>query len=167
MGKLADILAGVKLFFMCLFNKVYSALKRRAGFVDLGIDAVIEGAIVWSDGGSADGDVSMFLHVDPPYTPFLYYKGNMTKPPEGEWGDMMIEVTPCEQPALKAQIDQIHALLMVGQKPRVRVKGRWVYDGVHIPNTSMFWQVLKALWGHPPVDGAWTELHPVQKIELL
>ena len=137
--------------------------------MDLGLNVEATGYITWTDGGSSDGDVSMTLHVDDDCRPLLVFNGRdtHTDSPGGGPGDMMIEVTPCEQWKLRDALATIKDRLAKGDHPYVRVKGRWVYDGVEAHGIH-----LKTIWaaivGAPPdLTGGWTEIHPVTDIEFL
>jgi len=155
-------------WFKCLFGRIVFAAKHRAGFIDMGLDVEFTGLAVHQDGGNnEDGDWCFEVVPDSEWA-WLVRFGNRETAALGRYvGALECEVMPCQREALLPALLELKQRLTAGQLVRVRVAGRWGYDGVH-DNQPEWLQVLYALWGHGPdaVNG-WLEVHPVTKLEIL
>ena len=156
---------------MCPIGSIILYGKRRCGFLDLGKNVEVVGTVVGVDPGGGDGDVCFNVITEPGYEWLRFYKGRDTT--EGTPGTIHCEFMPCSQfgevyKKCTEVIDKYNA----GQKVRVRIKGRWSYDGVHTNNWKTDGLTFKEVWacllghGTNEQDG-WTEIHEAKEIEIL
>lgn len=137
--------------------------KHRAGFLDLGRDAVVRGTIVKIDSQtSPDGDFCFSIEPDPGYRwAVTAFGGRLTTEDERFPGTLHCEVSPWT----RHLVDNVLPKLALGT--RVEVAGRWGYDGVHT-HAPLWLDILRAIPGHAPdMAGGWCEIHPVTVIHVL
>lgn len=136
--------------------------KRRTGFLDLGRDVVATGTVIRVDEPGTDGDGNFDVQLDVAQDWLITgFGGRLTACPPVTEPSLHCEVEPWAPAALQ----NAFAALRVGD--RVRVAGRWGFDGVHT-GRSMPVEILLALLRHEPnVHEGWFELHPVTALEQL
>lgn len=142
-----------------LFWKVVFWWKKRTGFVDLGQDIEVTGVVMWSDfGKNPDGDFTMHVKLDPQYERYIRLGDRLTSADEAFPATLHCELAPW------VEVKGVEGL-KVGD--RVRVKGRWGFDGVHTGH-SEFVEVLYALVRHQPnMKDGWFEIHPIAELEII
>lgn len=160
-------LAKIKSFFVTVFVFTFWKMvwwwKHQTGFMDLGKDVTVEGVVVWTDyGKNPDGDFTFNLKMDAAFAWANNAFGRQTSEDPANYPDTIhCEIPPWGRSALAQGLAQIRP------GARVRVTGRWGFDGVHT-GRSEFVEVLYALWRHQPnVGQGWCEIHPVTAIEFL
>lgn len=136
--------------------------KRQTGFLDLKEVVEATGTILWTDkdAGNPDGDVTFHLKLDPGQERLITAFGGRLTSADPEFPETLhCEVAPWTRDKFNLDVIKVGA--------RVRVAGRWGFDGVHTGHNE-FVDVLLALWRHQPnvIDG-WFEIHPVEKLEAL
>jgi hypothetical protein len=145
------------------FWKMVFWWKKKTGFMDLGKDIEVTGTVLWTDAGiNADGDFCMNVKLDPEFAWANHAFGRQTSEDPSHYPDTL----HCEiVPWTSAQFAAVEKKIKAGV--RVRVAGRWGFDGVHTDRPE--WQeVFYALWRHQPnVLEGWCEIHPVTKLEVL
>lgn len=157
---------------MCPIGALILRGKRRCGFLDLGKDVTVVGNVTAFDPGGGDGDVCFNVKVEQGYEYLLQYKGRDTSE-SGKPGELHCEFMPCSQfGAIKKKLDEVIALCQQGHQPRVRIAGRWSYDGVHTTNWAQDGLTFKEVWaclmGHAADEAnGWTEIHPATDIAIL
>ena len=134
--------------------------KRRTGWIDLCEVVTATGVVVGIDAPGADGDGSFDITVDDDQRRLITgFGGRITTADPALYPSLHCEVEPWASDALRAAF----TTLEVGD--RVRVTGRWGFDGVHT-GQSLWLEVLLALVRHAPnVRDGWFEIHPVESIE--
>jgi len=146
--------------FAWTFWKVVFWYKHKTGFMDLGHDIEVIGTVQWTDGGiNGDGDFTFNLKLDPDYSWANYAFGRHTSEDPLLYPDTIhCEITPWMR-------DSFTTLDSIKPGQRLRVAGRWGFDGVHVGKAEWI-EVVYALWRHQPniIDG-WCEIHPVTKVE--
>jgi hypothetical protein len=152
----------------CASSHVVFEQKKRCGFVDMGELVTVEGLVIKTK-IHTDGDSSINIRVDPGYERLLEYQGRKTR------NYLHVEFMPCEreyvdvEPILAKVRKHYEDSKAAGVKPtmRVRVTGRWAYDGVDHRGK---WrdQLGNCLGGRgPDPDVGWTEIHPAYTVEIL
>lgn len=139
-----------------LWWRLVWVMKHRGGYVDLGRDIAIAGT-VRSVEASSDGDLVFNLEPDAADDwAITTFGGRRTSENPAYPATLHCEVVPWDRGRFTAPA--------VGA--RLRVSGRWGYDGVH-GGHGMFIDALRCLFGATPVLDGWCEIHPVSKIEVL
>ena len=152
----------------CASSHVVFAQKKRCGFVDLGELVTAEGCVIGTKTHN-DGDRSINIRPDKPFERLLYYQGRKTK------NYLHVEFMPCEreyvdvEAVLEEIMDHYNSedYNRAECSMRVRVTGRWAYDGV---DHRGVWrdQLGNCLGGRgPDPDVGWTEIHPAYTVEVL
>jgi hypothetical protein len=156
---------------MCPIGALILRGKRRCGFLDLGKDVEVVGELTAVDPGGGDGDVCFNVKTDPGYEWLRFYKGRDTS--QGAPGELHCEFMPCSQfGALKKKLDEVISRFNAGEKLRLRIKGRWSYDGVHTAAFGQDGLTFKEVWaclmGHAANEtSGWCEIHPATDLEIL
>jgi hypothetical protein len=146
----------------CAPSQVVFEQKRRCGFLDLGELATIEGKVIKTK-THTDGDRSVNVVPDPGFERLLYYKGRKTR------DYLHVEFMPCERiyTDVDTPLAEVLRRFKAGIPTRVRITGRWAYDGVDHRGK---WrdQLGKCLGGREAdPDVGWTAIHPAYTIEIL
>lgn len=139
--------------------------KKQTGWLDLGEVIEVTGIVVMVDtnvtGLFNDGDVCFNVRLDVGLEKYITGFGGRLTSEDGEGPSLHCEITPWT----RKKFDGTWQRLALGQ--RVRVKGRWGFDGVHL-GVSEPLEVLAALPRHMPnVRDGWFEIHPVEELEIL
>lgn len=137
--------------------------KKRTGFIDLHEVIEITGTVVGEQEPDLDLDQNFAVAPDPIYKWCITCFGgrlcqaNGVGPPS-----INCEITAWAPPELRAKFK----LIKIGS--RVRVKGSWGFDGVHVGTYPEWIQVILAVFRHQPdVLRGWFEIHPVTELEIL
>ncbi len=148
-------------FLWSLLWKVVFWWKKRTGFIDMKETIEVVGTVL-SAHSSEDGDRTFDVRLDPEYNRYITgFGGRLTQDVGATEPSLHCEVVPWNSDEVKATFDS----LAVGD--RVRVKGEWGFDGVHV-GTNMVFEVILALVRHQPnVHDGWFEIHPVTELEKL
>ncbi len=154
----------LSLYIAVFFSEILFWFKKRAGFMDLGTPVVVTGTVAAFEAGiSQDGDLNFDLALDPEFVKFATLI--TTHPSEASLnGIIHCEVMP------KARLRRAFPALTVGM--RVRVSGRWAFDGSH-SDASVAGQrpqaleLAAAVVGRAPNPNGWPELHPVDRVDVL
>lgn len=150
--------------------KIVFWAKHRAGFVDLGEDVELVGTVTWTDGGGEeradnDGDYSFNVRPDPGYESLMTTFGGRQTRSEND-DPYRGPTVHCEVPPWLRNSEMDERLKGVVPGVRVRVFGRWGFDGVHT-GKAQWLEVLYALWGHgPDWRYGWCEIHPVVRVTV-
>lgn len=149
------------------FWKMVFWWKHKTGFLDLGEDVTFTGTVMLVDGvGSPtidnDGDFCFNVKVDFGWEWLnTGFKGRKTTNNLAAPDTIHCEVPPWLVPGLQEK------LIKVVTGARIKVTGRWGFDGVHI-GKAQWLETLYALWRHQPnVLEGWFEIHPVTDIEII
>jgi hypothetical protein len=152
----------------CASSQVVFAQKKRCGFVDLGKLATVEGCLK-STKTHSDGDQSVDVYPDEEFQYLLTYEGRKTR------GYLHTEFMPCEREyadvdeQLKKIADHYESedWDKANCSMRVRVTGRWAYDGVDHRGEwrDQLGNCLNGRGADPAVG--WTEIHPAYTAEVL
>lgn len=136
--------------------------KRRTGWLDLGEVVTATGTVIRVDPPGTDGDGNFDLQLDAGQERLITgFGGRFTCCPPVTVPSLHCEVEPWAEEELLAEFRS----LRVGD--RVRVTGRWGFDGVHTGRAEWL-EVLLGLVRHMPnVREGWMELHPVERIERM
>lgn len=133
--------------------------KKRTGFIDFKEDIEVTGTVMRTH-VARDGDVTFDIWPDDEYLWSITWYGGRLK-----------TKLHCEVVPWLAGPRSTAATLQPGD--RVRVKGRWGFDGVHTWKgwNAWYWypiEVLLAVFRHQPnvIDG-WFEIHPVTEVERI
>ena len=146
--------------------KLIFAYKHLTGFLDLGRNIEVTGTVLNVE-DSSDGDFCFNLALDLEYSwANLVFGRHTTENPKYP-DSLHCEITPWDRFMFTELLPRI--------KPgvRVRISGRWGFDGVHVhPSKTGFWaevlEVIYALIRHQPnVLEGWAECHPVKSLKLL
>jgi hypothetical protein len=136
--------------------------KHRAGFLDLGSDIMVTGVVQWTDyGKNPDGDCTFNLLPDAgsEWVNTTFGGRRTTENPDYP------NTIHCEIAPWQRMSPEVTARLRPGV--RVRVMGRWGFDGVHT-GKGTFVDVLYAIFGHgPDMINGWCEIHPVKSLDIL
>ena len=131
--------------------------KHRAGFIDLQREITIEGVVVWTQGDAAnpDGDFCFNVRPDAAYRWCVTaFGGRVTQENPDYPGTLHCEVAPW----LPIDVSAVR----VGT--RVRVSGRWGFDGCHLGGAEWI-DVLRGIIGHrPQIESGWLESHPTYSV---
>lgn len=136
--------------------------KKRCGFVDLGELVTLEGTAIRTKTHN-DGDFSVNVIPDPFFERLLEYEGRRNR----EY--VHVEFMPCERTYVDVEsvLQRVKARLDQGVSTRVRITGRWAFDGVD-HNGEWREQLEKCLSTRPPnPDIGWVEIHPAYSIEII
>lgn len=146
----------------CAASQIIFEQKRRCGFEDMGELVTVEGRVTKTR-THPDGDRSVNVVPDPEFERLLYYKGRKTR------NYLHVEFMPCER--IYTDVDTPLATVLLryetGVPTRVRITGRWAYDGVDHRGK---WrdQLGNCLGGRDAdPDVGWTEIHPAYTIEII
>jgi len=136
--------------------------KKRTGWLDLHEQIEVTGTIVDMVLPGVDGDRDFNVRLDPGFEKYITgFGGRLTTENDAVGPSLHCEIEPWASAELKAT----YAQLTVGA--RVRVRGAWGFDGVHL-GVSMWLEIPAALIRHQPnVREGWFEIHPVAVIEIL
>jgi hypothetical protein len=145
-----------------LFWRLVFFWKKRTGWIDLKQEIEVTGTVINAEVPGLDGDGNFDVELDPGQERWITgFGGRLTFEPGAGRPSLHCEVEPWASPSLKGTFTS----LRVGQ--RVRVRGSWGFDGVHIGVAELI-EVLAAIVRHGPnVHDGWFEIHPVKSIELL
>lgn len=152
----------------CASSHVVFEQKKRCGFLDLGELVAVEGCLK-STKTHSDGDQSVDVYPDPEFEHLLSYEGRRTR------HYLHNEFMPCERTyddvekvlaEIKAHTES-DAWDKAGCSMRVRVTGRWAYDGVDHRGEwrDQLGNCLNGRGADPAVG--WTEIHPAYMVEIL
>jgi hypothetical protein len=145
------------------FWKLIWHWKHKSGFIDLGKDIEVVGTILWTDyGNNTDGDFTFNLKLDPEYSWANLAFGRHTSEDPVNYPDTL----HCEIVTwMRAQFANELPKIKLGV--RVKISGRWGFDGVHTGRAEWIEVVLALIRHQPNVSQGWLELHPVGKIEFI
>ncbi len=125
----------------------------------------VTGTVVGEEFPDLDADDNFNVQLDPGQGQEVYvtaFGGRLTSETPSLGPSIHCEITAWASSELRATFDR----LRVGD--RVRVRGAWGFDGVHVGGYPEWIQVLLALWRHQPdLRGGWWEIHPVTACEIL
>lgn len=135
--------------------------KKRTGWIDLGREIEVTGTVAKLESNS-DGDRSIALRLDEGQEQWITgFGGRLTTGDRSVGPSLHCEVVPWSDDSLRT----VHGSLRIGD--RVRVRGAWGFDGVHLGVWFPF-EVLLALVRHGPnVHEGWFEIHPVTSLEVI
>ena len=136
--------------------------KKRTGWIDLGQEIEVTGTVVNTEVPGLDGDGNFDVQLDPGQEHWITgFGGRLTFERAAGVPSIHCEVTPWASPDLKLRF----VTLRPGQ--RVRVRGAWGFDGVHL-GVIFPLELIAALLRHGPnVRDGWFEIHPVTSIDVL
>lgn len=154
--------------FTCASAHVFFEQKKRCGFVDLGRLVTAEGCVRKTK-IHTDGDFSIDIIPDEDYQYLLDYEGRRTR------RYLHTEFMPCERTysdveAVLQKVATHHQSDEFDYREcsmRVRVTGRWAYDGVD--HRGEWRDQLGNCLNGRGVDPAvgWTEIHPAYTVEII
>lgn len=140
----------------CATATVIFEQKKRCGFKDLGVLATLKGEVIRIKTHS-DGDFSLDVIPDSGYEYLLFFGGQKNR------NYIHIEFMPCER--VYADVAPLLEIVEVGDK--VKITGRWAFDGVDHRGEPED-QLFRCLEGREPDPNlGWVEIHPAYSIELL
>lgn len=146
-----------------IFWKFIWFWKKQTGWIDL--DKVIEitGTVVTTSKDlSGDGDIRFNVVLDDPYKwAITGFGGRLTHEGAASEPSIHCEITPWD----REKFDSIWQKVEVGS--RVRVKGRWGFDGVHTGKGPVVDVLLGFLRHQPNINDGWFEIHPVEEFEII
>jgi hypothetical protein len=150
-----------------LFWKFIFLWKHRIGYLDLGKDLDITGVVASIEYNPEDEDLTFNLQPDAEWSLVTTSFGGRKTTEDPKYPDTIhCEVAPWKRNVFVGG-DYTWGRMNLTPGTRVRVKGRWGYDGVHT-NKGLLIDVWLALRGHGPnPDYGWCEIHPVTLIEFL
>lgn len=133
--------------------------KKRTGWLDLGETITATGTVIRVDAPGTDGDGNFDVELDAGQERLITgFGGRLTCCPPVTTPSLHCEVEPWASAELLAAFRGLHP------GDRVRVTGRWGFDGVHAGRTEWL-EILLALVRHMPnVRAGWFECHPVESI---
>lgn len=139
--------------------------KKQTGWLDLGQEIEVTGTIVAVDmnisGWFNDGDACFNVRLDPGLEKYITGFGGRLTSEDGQGPSLHCEIPPWTRAQFAAALPRI----VVGA--RVRVRGAWGFDGVHLGKPEIV-EVLAAIPRHMPnVKDGWFEIHPVAALEFL
>lgn len=137
--------------------------KKRTGWVDMRQTIEIVGTVITMVPPDIDGDMAFNVRLDPGQERYITgFGGRLTWEVDATEPSIHCEIEPWADVWLQAR----YKGLKVGD--RVRVKGAWGFDGVHVDNCPEWIQIPLALVRHQPdVRSGWFEIHPVEDLEKL
>lgn len=137
--------------------------KRQTGWLDL--DQIIEvtgTVITTSKDLSGDGDIRFNVLLDDDYIwTITGFGGRLTREGSANEPSLHCEITPWD----KDKFDNVWQNVEVGS--RVRIKGRWGFDGVHTGKGAVADVFLAIIRHQPNTKDGWFEIHPVEELEIL
>jgi hypothetical protein len=109
-----------------------------------------------------DGDRTFNVRLDAGQEKYITgFGGRLTTEDDSVGPSLHCEIEPWAAADLRA----IYTTMRVGD--RVRVRGAWGFDGVHL-GRPMWIEILAALVRHQPnMRDGWFEIHPVEAIEIV
>lgn len=138
--------------------------KKRTGWLDLGEMIEITGTVITRIPPDVDSDQTFNVRLDPGlgYEKYITgFGGRLTWEPDATEPSIHCEIEPWAE----AGLHSTYAHMKIGD--RIRVKGAWGFDGVHL-GRAMWIEILAALIRHQPnMKQGWFELHPVVELEIL
>lgn len=147
---------------MNLFWRLVFFWKKRTGWMDLRQEIEVTGIVINVEVPGLDGDGNFDVELDPGQERWITgFGGRQTFEPGAGRPSIHCEVEPWADQTLKS------AFLSLKAGQRVRVRGSWGFDGVHL-GTSEWIEVLAALLRHGPnVHDGWFEIHPVTSVAVI
>lgn len=147
--------------------KVVFWWKKQTGWLDLGQIITVTGTVIAVDinvtGPANDGDVCFNVQLDPGQERYITgFGGRLTTESDTDpTPSIHCEIVPWMRSKFEGKWQQ----LAVGK--RVRVTGRWGFDGVHTGKPEWL-EVLYALVRHMPnVKQGWFEIHEVTDFDFI
>ena len=147
-----------------LWWKLVFAWKKRTGWLDLGEQIEVTGVVLNFIPPDVDGDRTFNLKLDPGQEKYITGFGGRLTMESGTEPSLHCEIPPWSPQALRDLYDELAKL---PSPPRVRVRGAWGFDGVHL-GKSYWIEIPAALVRHMPnVRDGWFEIHPVSSLEVV
>lgn len=137
--------------------------KKQTGWLDLNQVIEVCGTVIsTSKDLSGDGDIRFNVLLDPEYEwAITGFGGRLTKEGSASKPAIHCEISPWDRKKLSSSWE----ILEVGM--RVKVKGRWGFDGVHTGKGQVADVFLALLRHQPNINDGWFEIHPVEEIRIL